>query len=199
MSNTTAANQPTQPESHPMRETGKIVAMGARFISYLVYIWIMFTEVILFLGFFLLLFGANSSSGFVEWAYRALDRAMKPFRGIFTPIELGTTSGNQVESVFDTSVLFAMIIYGIIGLLVHSFIQWLTYRIQLVEVEDDQEQAAAQAEQLRQQMLQAGASSTTTLTTAAPGAMETTSLSTPAAPPPSAPSNVPPPPSSPMV
>ena len=124
---------------------------------------------------------------------------MKPFRGIFTPIELGTTSGNQVESVFDTSVLFAMIIYGIIGLLVHSFIQWLTYRIQLVEVEDDQEQAAAQAEQLRQQMLQAGASSTTTLTTAAPGAMETTSLSTPAAPPPSAPSNVPPPPSSPMV
>ena len=87
-----------EPEPHYMRSTGRIAAIVARFISYLAYVYIIFVEVILFLGFFLLLFGANPSSSFVEWAYRNLDRAMKPFRGIFTPIELGTTNGNQIES-----------------------------------------------------------------------------------------------------
>ena len=37
---------------------------------------------------------------------------MERFRGIFTPIELGLT-GNDVEAVLDTSVLFAMLVYGI--------------------------------------------------------------------------------------
>jgi hypothetical protein len=60
-------------------------------------------QIILIIGFFLLLFGANPSAGFTQWAYRNLDRVMEPFRGIFTPIQLGTTSGN-VEAVFDCSV-----------------------------------------------------------------------------------------------
>ena len=61
------AAPPTEPEPHYMRSTGRIVATAARFIGYLVYIYILLVEIILFLGFFLLLFGANSSSGFVEW------------------------------------------------------------------------------------------------------------------------------------
>ena len=69
---------------------------------------------------------------------------MEPFRGIFTPIELGTTGGN-VESIFETSVLFAMIVYGILGLVISSLIGWLTGRLQYLE--------AAEADALRQQEL----------------------------------------------
>ncbi len=202
MSDTTTnqpASLPSEPEPHYMRSTGRVAAMAARFISYVAYIYIIFVEIILFLGFFLLLFGANQSSGFVEWAYRNLDRAMKPFRGIFTPIELGTTNGNQIESVFDTSVLFAMIIYGIVGLLIHSLIQWLTYRLRLIEREERNEEAAFEAERIRQEMLRSGMAATTTITNATPTGTTSTTATTVPAPPPTAPGSIPPPPSSPMV
>ena len=75
------------------------------------------------LGFFLLLFGANPEAGFAEWVYRSLDRVMAPFRGIFESIEL---TGN---SVLDTSVLFAMIVYGIVGLCLSAAIDWLTEKM----------------------------------------------------------------------
>ena len=81
----------------------KAVVWIVRAISYLVYFYLIVVEIILFLGFFLLLFGANPSAGFTEWVYRNLDRVMAPFRGIFTPIELGTTS-SDVPAVFETSV-----------------------------------------------------------------------------------------------
>lgn len=206
MTDTTAIDPygtpPAEPEPHYMRSTGRIVALAARLVGYLVYIYIVFVQVILFLGFFLLLFGANPSSGFVEWVYRSLDRAMKPFRGIFTPIELGTTTGNQVESVFDTSVLFAMIIYGIVGILVHSLIQWLTHKVKMVERQERNEQAAYEAERIRQEMIRSGAASTTTLTTSTPtGTTSTTATVPPSSTPPApaAPSSVPPPPSSPQL
>ncbi len=198
-------NQPTEPDPNYARSTGRVTAMIARFIGYVVYVYILFVEVILAIGFFLLLFGANPSSGFVEWAYRNLDRAMKPFRGIFTPIELGTTTGNQVESVFDTSVLFAMIIYGIIGLLVHAGIQWLTRKVRKIDREEYNEEAAYEAERIRQNMLRSGMASTTSVTTESPLGMTTTTANIPAAvpsavpaPPPSAPGSVPPPPSVPQ-
>jgi len=203
MSDTTTAGQhdtqPTEPEPHYMRSTGRVAALVARFISYVAYVYIIFVEIILFLGFFLLLFGANQSSGFVEWAYRNLDRAMKPFRGIFTPIELGTTNGNQIESVFDTSVLFAMIIYGIIGLLIHSLIQWLTYKVRTIERQEHNEQAAFEAERIRQDMLRSGMTATTTVTSTTPGMTTSTTATAVPAPPPTAPGTIPPPPSSPMV
>jgi len=124
---------------------------------------------------------------------------MEPFRGIFTPIELGTTNGNQVESVFDTSVLFAMIIYGIVGLLIHSLIQWLTYKVRTIDREEYNEQAAYEAEVARQKILHSGLPATTTVTSATPtGTTSTTATAIPA-PPQNAPNTVPPPPSSPMV
>jgi hypothetical protein len=57
---------------------------------------------------------------------------MEPFRGIFTPIQLGTTSGN-VEAVFDTSVLFAMIVYGIIAMVLSALTRWLSQRLRYLE------------------------------------------------------------------
>jgi uncharacterized protein YggT (Ycf19 family) len=100
-----------------------------RALVYLVYFWVLLSLAILVMGFFLLLFGANPDASFAEWVYRALDRVMKPFRGIFQSVDL---SGN---SVLDTSVLFAMIVYGMLALAVRALIDWLTYRILLVQRE----------------------------------------------------------------
>ena len=101
----------------------------ARALVYLVYFWVMLSIAILVTGFFLLLFGANPDASFAEWTYRALDRVMKPFRGLFESVDL---SGN---SVLDTSVLFAMIVYGMLALALRALIDWLTYRIVLVQRE----------------------------------------------------------------
>jgi uncharacterized protein YggT (Ycf19 family) len=95
----------------------------ARVLTYLVYAFVLITLVILVLGFFLLLFGANPDAPFAEWAYRSLDRVMAPFRGIFESIQLNG------ESVLDTSVLFAMIVYGIVGIALSALIQWLTDKL----------------------------------------------------------------------
>ena len=101
----------------------------ARALVYLVYFWVMLSIAILVMGFFLLLFGANPDASFAEWVYRALDRVMKPFRGIFESVDL---SG---KSVLDVSVLFAMIVYGMLALALRALIDWLTYRIVLVQRE----------------------------------------------------------------
>jgi uncharacterized protein YggT (Ycf19 family) len=95
----------------------------ARVLTYLVYAFVLITLVILVLGFFLLLFGANPDAPFSEWVYRSLDRVMAPFRGIFESIQLNG------QSVLDTSVLFAMIVYGIVGIALSALIQWLTDKL----------------------------------------------------------------------
>jgi len=107
----------------------------SRVVTFLIYLYVLFVEIILLLGFLLLLGGANPSSSFVEWVYRSLDRAMKPFRGIFVQIELGVT-GNDVPSVFDMSVLFAMIMYGILAIVVSTLLSWLNARAARLDRED---------------------------------------------------------------
>ena len=125
----------------------KAIVWAVRAISYLVYFYLIVVEIILVIGFFLLLFGANPTAGFTQWAYRNLDRVMAPFRGIFSPIELGTT-GNEVAATFDTSVLFAMIIYGIVALLFSALIGWLSGRLnQIHAAEDELERQAEIAQQ----------------------------------------------------
>ena len=113
------------PHTQPQR---RAVLWGARALGYAVYVYLVLTEIMLALGFFLLLFGANPDPPFVQWVYRSLDRAMEPFRGIFTSIELGQT-GDEVEAVLDTSVLFAMLVYGTLAWAIHAGITWLTGRL----------------------------------------------------------------------
>ena len=100
----------------------------ARALTYLIYGFVIVVLIILTLGFFLLLFGANPQADFAEWVYRSLNRVMAPFRGIFRPIPL------DGRSVLDTSVLFAMIIYGIAAMLLHALITWLTDRLYYARV-----------------------------------------------------------------
>jgi hypothetical protein len=126
----------------------KAIVWALRAVSYLVYFYLIVVEIILLIGFFLLLFGANPTAGFTQWAYRNLERVMDPFRGIFSPIELGTT-GNDVAAVFDTSVLFAMIIYGIVALGFSVLIGWLSGRLDQIHAAEDE--LARQAEVERRQ------------------------------------------------
>ena len=119
--------------------TGVTLVRGARILSYLVYAFVLFSLVILVLGFFLLLFGANPHAPFAEWAYRSLDRVMAPFRGLFEQIDL---SGN---SVLDPSVVFAMVVYGIVGLALNALIDWLTEKMMLLRAR--QTYAAQQRQQ----------------------------------------------------
>lgn len=126
----------------------KAIVWALRAISYLVYFYLIVVEIILLIGFFLLLFGANPTAGFTQWAYRNLDRVMAPFRGIFSPIELGT-AGNDVAATFDTSVLFAMIIYGIVALLFSVLIGWLSQRLEQFHAAEGELARRAEAERLQ--------------------------------------------------
>lgn len=125
------------PNTHRHR---RMVLWGARALGYVVYAYVVLTEIVLALGFVLLLFGANPDPPFVQWAYRSLERAMEPFRGIFTSIELGQT-GNDVAAVLDNSVLFAMLVYGIIAWLVHAGIGWISGHLARLEWQQWQDRA----------------------------------------------------------
>jgi uncharacterized protein YggT (Ycf19 family) len=92
----------------------------ARALTYLVYAFAIVALIILLLGFFLELFGANPDAPFAEWLYRGLRRVMAPFRGLFEPVAL------DGRAVLDVSILFAMLVYGIVALALHAFIEWLT-------------------------------------------------------------------------
>ena len=63
----------------------KAVVWVVRALSYLVYFYLIVVEIVLFIGFFLLLFGANPSAGFTQWAYRNLDRVMARERANHKP------------------------------------------------------------------------------------------------------------------
>jgi hypothetical protein len=99
----------------------------SRAVVYLLYFFVLLALVILTLGFFLLVLGANPDAAFAEWTYRSLDKVMAPFRGLFEPVDL---SG---RSVLDPSIIFAMVVYAILGMALRALIDWLTYRMRLTE------------------------------------------------------------------
>jgi hypothetical protein len=92
----------------------------SKILLWIVYVWVVINLVLLFLAFWLRLFGANPQADFTQWVYRSVSRSMAPFRGIFEPIVLSD------QSVLDTSLLFAMIIYGVVALLLRAGIDWVT-------------------------------------------------------------------------
>jgi uncharacterized protein YggT (Ycf19 family) len=102
------------------RDMGLTIGKISKVLLWLVYAWVVIDIVLLFLAFLLRLFGANPEAGFTEWVYRSVQRAMAPFRGIFEPIVLSD------QSVLDTSLLFAMIVYGFVALLLRIAIDWVS-------------------------------------------------------------------------
>ncbi|MDO8648394.1 MAG: YggT family protein [Candidatus Peregrinibacteria bacterium] len=74
-------------------------------------------EVLLVFRFFLLLLGANPASGFARVVYTLSAVLMFPFSGLFNVarIEDATTAENTIQSVFDPTIVVALIVYAVIA------------------------------------------------------------------------------------
>jgi len=121
-----APRSPSMPAEEPgsSSQDAKLWSLRiAKAFVVFVYVVVLVNLVTLTLGFFLSLLGASTDAEFTQWVYRGVDRVMQPFRGMFPNHEL---SG---ESVLDTSLLFAMIVYSIAALAIHTLVVWLTDRI----------------------------------------------------------------------
>jgi uncharacterized protein YggT (Ycf19 family) len=89
----------------------------------LIYAVVLAYVVILSVAFVLQLLGASPTASFVDWIYRASARIMQPFRGMFPTQQVTSTS------VFNASLLFAVIVYSLLGMLLHGAVTWLAVRI----------------------------------------------------------------------
>jgi uncharacterized protein YggT (Ycf19 family) len=124
---------------------------ASKAVVVLVYAFVLIDLVLLTLGFFLRLFGASTDAAFTRWVYRNVDRVMEPFRGMFP------TRNVTEHSVLDTSLLFAMIVYAIIGIALHALVDWLTGKIldqRRRQARAAHKQLAAEQELARQQYAQ---------------------------------------------
>ena len=101
------------------------VLRAARLLAAAVFVYVVIVEITLLIGFVCLLVGAEPSNWLAEWIYRSVDRTMRPFRGMFTAIEFGLNGTAEVEPVVESSILFAMVVYGIIALAAHDLVAWL--------------------------------------------------------------------------
>ena len=95
----------------------------SRVVVWLVYAWVLVNTLLLLLAFLLRLFGASTDASFTQWVYRSSEAAMRPFRGIFPSREFGE------NSVLDTSLLFAIVVYSIVAVCVHAFLHWLGLKL----------------------------------------------------------------------
>jgi uncharacterized protein YggT (Ycf19 family) len=115
-----AAAPPTESTGH---ETQIWLLRAAKAVVVLVYAFVLIDLVLLTLAFFLRLFGASIDAEFTQWVYRSAERVMEPFRGMFP------THALSEQSVLDVSLLFAMIVYSILGIALHGLVVWLTGKI----------------------------------------------------------------------
>lgn len=94
--------------------------MIARFLAGFINFFVGVAELFLGLRVLLRLFGANPQAAFVQWVYDSSGMLLDPFRGIFPAKTLAA------NSVVDFSALFAMLVYGLIGVLLITLMVWLT-------------------------------------------------------------------------
>ena len=159
------------------RESKHWILTFGKVLTAVIYAIVLTYIVILTLAFFLKLFGANPTADFSDWVYTAADRIMQPFRGIFP------TTAITDRSVFDASLLFAIIVYSIVALVLHSLIAWISHRMAMLKYEADREQYLAQTQ---------AAAATAPGTTPVPGVASASGAYPPAATVPPAATAVPP-------
>ncbi|HEY5442705.1 MAG TPA: hypothetical protein VIJ68_04150 [Candidatus Saccharimonadales bacterium] len=77
-------------------------------------IWYLYglVAILLAIRFILKLSGANGSAGFVKMIYSVTDILSKPFDAIFG---VSTASNGKFTSVFEPSILVAIVVYGLIA------------------------------------------------------------------------------------
>lgn len=96
---------------------------GSRILTYIVYAYALTASAFLSVGFFLLLFSANSTTPFVKFVYNTAELFLTPFRGIF-PLKPVSETG-----YFSPSALFAIIMYLLLALGMHALINYITMKM----------------------------------------------------------------------
>jgi uncharacterized protein YggT (Ycf19 family) len=97
-----------------------------RALVFFAYAFALVAIVILTIAFFLKLFNASTTAPFVQWVYRATTHIMQPFRGIFPSVE------GETGSVLDVSILFGILMYGLLALGLHALITWIDAKLEAV-------------------------------------------------------------------
>ena len=118
----TLEDQPAQPV--PVEPVQRIpVGVPAYRGALLIWLLLGIVEALLVLRVLLKAFAANPAAGFVQFVYNASAPLVAPFRGIFPAVE------GESGSVLDFSILFAILMYGIAALAIHSLIEWLDRKL----------------------------------------------------------------------
>ena len=112
-----------QPDDDGPSATSLWVLRLAKAIVFLIYAAVAVSLAMLALAFVMRLFGASTDAEFTRWVYRSVDRIMDPFRGMFPSPTLSD------RSVVDFSLLFAMIVYSIVALCLHTVVSWVSTQI----------------------------------------------------------------------
>ena len=89
--------------------------------SQLVYLFFGVIDGLLLIRFVLKLLAANPHSPFASWIYSFTDFFMAPFRNLLPSI------GNE-QSVLETSVLIAILVYALLGWALERFVAVVFYR-----------------------------------------------------------------------
>ncbi len=87
-------------------------ASGFQTIEYVIYFLFGTLDMFLIFRLLLKLTGANASSGFVNFIYDITKIFILPFQGIFNG---GTAQNLETTSVFEPSVLIALVVYAVIA------------------------------------------------------------------------------------
>jgi uncharacterized protein YggT (Ycf19 family) len=127
------------PATAPSDDTRLLILRVAKGVTLFVYAVVVVNLVILSIGFVLRLFGASTDASFTRCVYRNVDRIMEPFRGMFPSAPV------TGRSVMDFSLLFAMIVYCIVGIGLHAAVYWLATRIADIQRRERHRRLAAYA------------------------------------------------------
>jgi uncharacterized protein YggT (Ycf19 family) len=168
-----------------------ILWVGKLFVL-VIYLVFLAYAVIAGMAFVLKLLGANPTSDFADWVYRAAANITQPFRGIFPT----TTVSDRSE--FDASLLFALIVYLVVAVVLHGIVDWLTRRIAGIDRAEEREQMTSALEVQRESARSAlgydpGAPVVAATTTTVPTWAGPPADAVPAATPPTLPGEPPPP------
>jgi hypothetical protein len=126
------------------RGTKRWILWVGKLFTLIIYAVLLAYAVIVGIAFVLQLLGANPNADFADWIYRAAANITEPFRGIFptTPV--------TDRSVFNASLLFALIVYLIVAVFLHGLIDWLTRHIAGIDRAEEQDRQMAAIEAQRE-------------------------------------------------
>ena len=119
------------------RKTKRWILWVGKLFVLVIYLVLLAYSVIVGMAFVLQLLGANPTSDFADWVYRAAESITEPFRGIFPTTQVST------RSTFNASWLFALMIYLVVAVMLHGVIDWITRRISGIDRAEEHERMMA--------------------------------------------------------